>query len=58
MLSQVHETAGLTQEELARRLKTMKTDLSRIENHVDDIELSTLEMVAAAPGKRLEVKIA
>ena len=30
----------------------------RIENHAEDIKLSTLEKVAHALGKRLEVKIA
>jgi hypothetical protein len=32
--------------------------ISRIENHAEDIKLSTLEKVAAALGKRLQVKIA
>jgi HTH-type transcriptional regulator/antitoxin HipB len=40
------------------RLKTKKTAISRIENHAEDIKLSTLEKVASALGKRLEVKIA
>ena len=48
---------GLT-EELARRLKTKKTAISRIENHADDIKLSTLERVAASLGKRLQISIA
>lgn len=52
------ESAGLTQEELARRLKTKKTAISRIGNHAEDIKLSTLEKAAHALGKRLEVKIA
>lgn len=58
MLRQARETAGLTQEELAKRLHTQKTAISRIENHAEDIKLSTLERVASALGKRLEVKIA
>lgn len=58
MLKQARETAGMTQDELARRLKTKKTAISRIENHAEDIKLSTLERVATALGKRLEVKIA
>ncbi len=58
MLKQSRESAGLTQEELARRLKTKKTAISRIENHAEDIKLSTLEKVAHALGKRLQVKIA
>lgn len=58
MLKQARESARLTQEELARKLKTKKTAISRIENHAEDIKLSTLEKVARALGKRLEVKIA
>ena len=58
ILRQAREEAGLTQEELARRLKTKKTAISRIENHAEDIKLSTLERVASALGKRLHVKIA
>lgn len=58
MLRQARESSGLTQEELAYRLKTKKTAISRIENHAEDIKLSTLERVAAALGKRLQVSIA
>ena len=58
MLRQAREQAGLTQEELARRLNTKKTAISRIENHAEDIKLSTLERVASALGKRLHVEIA
>jgi len=58
VLRQARESAGLTQEELALRLKTKKTAISRIENHAEDIKLSTLDRVAKALGKRLEVNIA
>lgn len=58
VLRQARESAGLTQEQLALRLKTQKTAISRIENHAEDIKLSTLERVAKALGKRLEVHIA
>lgn len=58
VLREARETAGLTQEELARKLKTKKTAISRIENHAEDIKLSTLEKVAHALGKHLEVRIA
>ena len=57
MLRQARESAGLTQEELARRLKTKKTAISRIENHAEDIKLSTLERVAAVLGKQLQISI-
>jgi len=42
----------------AIRLKTMKPAIFQIENHAEDIKLSTLGRVAAALGKRLNVKIA
>jgi ribosome-binding protein aMBF1 (putative translation factor) len=58
ILRQARESAGLTQEELAFRLKTKKTAISRIENHAEDIKLSTLDRVAKALGKRLQVQIA
>jgi HTH-type transcriptional regulator / antitoxin HipB len=57
ILRQAREAAGLTQEELARRLKTKKTAISRIENHAEDIKLSTLERTATALGKRLQISI-
>ncbi len=57
VLRQAREEAGITQEELARRLKTRKTAISRIENHAEDIKLSTLERVAGALGKHLQISI-
>jgi ribosome-binding protein aMBF1 (putative translation factor) len=58
LLRQAREAAGLTQEELAARVKTQKTAISRMENHAEDIKLSTLKKVAAALGKKLDIKIA
>lgn len=58
ILKQVREQAGLTQEELARRLHTKKTAISRIENHAEDIKLSTLVNFARALGKDLKVEVA
>lgn len=58
MLKQARIEAGITQEELAARLHTKKTAVSRIENHAEDIKLSTLEKFAEAIGKRLTLKIA
>ncbi|MHB1680840.1 MAG: helix-turn-helix domain-containing protein [bacterium] len=56
-LRQMRESAGLTQEELAVKLKTKKTAISRIENHAEDIKISTLERTAAALGKKLKIII-
>ena len=58
MLKQARLEAGITQEELAARLKTKKTAISRIENHAEDIKLSTLERFAEATGKRLSLTLA
>jgi len=58
MLRQARERAGITQETIAKRLRTKKSAISRIENHAEDIRLSTLEKYANALGKRLKVQIA
>ena len=58
MLKQAREEAGITQEELATRLHTKKTAISRIENHAEDIKLSTLEKFARALGKHLRLEVA
>lgn len=58
VLKQARQEAGFTQAELAARLHTKKTAISRIENHAEDIKLSTLERFAEAIGKRLTLKIA
>ena len=52
------ESAGMTQEDLACKLHTKKTAISRIENHAEDIKLSTLEKVVLALGKKLKISIA
>jgi DNA-binding XRE family transcriptional regulator len=57
MLKQARLECGLTQEELAVRLHTKKTAISRIENHAEDIRLSTLERYARALDKELRVAI-
>ena len=58
LLRQARESVGYTQEEVAEKLHTKKSAISRIENHAEDIRLSTLEKFADVLGKRLEVKIA
>ena len=58
ILRQARESAGLTQEELARRLHTKKSSISRIENHADDVRLSTLRRYADAVGANLQIRLA
>jgi HTH-type transcriptional regulator / antitoxin HipB len=58
ILRQARESAGLTQEEVARRLQTKKSAISRIENHADDVRLSTLRRYADAVGASLQIRLA
>lgn len=58
MLREVRETSGITQEQVARELKTNKSAISRIENHAEDIRLSTLRKYARALGKEIHLEIA
>ncbi len=57
LLKMAREDAGLTQEQLARRLHTKKSAISRIENHAEDIKLSTLEKFVTALGKSLRIEV-
>ena len=57
LLKQDRSEAGLTQDEAAKRLKTTKSVISRMENHANDIRLSTLEKFASAVGKQLSVAL-
>ena len=58
LLKQARLEAGLTQEQVAKKLRTKKSAISKIENHAEDIRLSTLENYAQAVGKRLQLDIA
>ncbi len=55
LLKQARMEAGLTQEQIARKLRTTKSVISRMENHATDIRLSTLEKFAKAVGKHIHV---
>ena len=57
MLKQARKESGLTQEEIAIQLHTKKSAISRIENHAQDIRLSTLENFAHIIGKKLKVQL-
>lgn len=57
MLRQARENAGITQEAIAKKLHTKKSAISRIENHSEDIRLSTLGRYARALGKKLKVHL-
>ncbi|MBX3293410.1 MAG: helix-turn-helix transcriptional regulator [Acidobacteria bacterium] len=58
ILRQARESSGITQEQVAEKLRTNKSAISRIENHSDDIRLSTLRKYARALGKDIRLEIA
>ena len=57
LLRQARKEAGITQEQLAKKLNTKKSAISRIENHSEDIRLSTLKNYLKATGKKLHLSI-
>jgi len=57
LLKQARIEAGLTQEQVANKLRTKKSAISRIENHAEDIRLSTLVNYAQAIGKNLHLEV-
>ena len=58
LLRQAREAAGLTQEQVAQQLGTKKSAISRIENHAENVTLSTLKAYAAAVGHTLQIRLA
>ena len=56
-LKQARLEAGITQEELAKQLNTKKSAISRIENHAQDIKLSTLQNFARIMGRELRIQL-
>jgi len=57
LLRQAREEAGMTQEQVAQLMQTKKSVISRLENHAEDIRLSTLDRFATALGKRLHLAL-
>ncbi len=57
-LKQARIEAGFTQEQVAKKLLTKKSAISRIENHAEDIRLSTLVNYAQALGKKIRLEVA
>jgi ribosome-binding protein aMBF1 (putative translation factor) len=57
LLREAREEAGVTQEQLAKITKTKKSAISRLENHAEDIRLSTMSKVARALGKSLRIEL-
>jgi len=57
ILRQAREELGATQAEVAKKLNTTKSVISRMENHAEDIKLSTLAKYAKALGKKVKLEI-
>jgi HTH-type transcriptional regulator / antitoxin HipB len=57
MLREAREQAGITQEKLAKITKTKKSAISRLENHAEDVRLSTVSRVARALGKTVRIEL-
>ncbi len=53
----MRKESGITQEELAKKLNTKKSVISRIENHAEDIKLSTLNKYAETLGRSLKIQL-
>lgn len=56
-LKEQRRLAGLTQEQLAEKIGTKKSYISKIENGRSDVQLSTLFRIFAGLGKRVSVTI-
>ena len=56
VIKELRQKNGITQEELARRLRTTKSAVSRLENRSGGARLETLEKVAQALGKELVIE--
>ena len=55
LLKEARRNAGLTQAQIAKKLNTTRSVISRMENHSKDIRLSTLERFASAVGKKIHI---
>ena len=51
------QIVGLTQDELAKRVRTNKSTISRLENGNQNLTTKTLLRIATALGGELEIKI-
>ncbi|MBQ3930276.1 MAG: helix-turn-helix transcriptional regulator, partial [Paludibacteraceae bacterium] len=56
-LKEQRRLAGLTQEQLATKIGTKKSYISKIENGYSDLQLSTLFRIFRGLGKRVSISI-
>ena len=57
LLRQARQEAGLTQEDMALKLNTKKSAISKIENHAENVTLSTLRKYAEVVGKKIHLSV-
>jgi len=57
LIKELRENQNMTQVQLAEKLHTTKSAISRLENHTENIRLVTLERIAEVFNKRLHISI-
>ena len=57
-LKEMRKALDMLQEDVAKHLDVNQNAISRIENHAEDIRLSTLVNYAQAVGKNLHLEVA
>ena len=55
MIKALRIESGISQQEMADRIGTKNSTISRMENHAEDIRFSTLQKVASACGKKISI---
>ena len=55
LIKQARKEAGVTQKQLAEKLNTKTEAISRLENHAQDVKISTLSKIAQALGKNFNL---
>ncbi|KKQ36213.1 MAG: Helix-turn-helix domain-containing protein [candidate division WS6 bacterium GW2011_GWA2_37_6] len=56
-VKKAREKSGVTQEELARRIKTTRSTISRVEKGKQNLTVEYIMKVATALGKKYEIRI-
>ena len=54
-IRQLRLANGMTQEELAKKMSTTKSAVSRLENHSESVRLATIEKVARVFNKKVVI---
>ena len=57
LLRQEREAAGMTQEDMARRLRMPRSTIAKVENRTEEVRLSLIKQYADALGKSLYISI-